>query len=237
MGHWALCKQPKSPPKPKNQPPNPKGQRRETPAQPPCGYVIVPLKGIDGDECTLAFRADNLYLVAFANGKKEWFVFKRHAHLFPSATVLDFDNDYYSLMGGTAADMAPKYQLGRWPSLQAIKEICRYQKGPPGSETGYIKLALATMVLTIPEAKRFTPIRQTIVKGWETGTSLNTEQAKYLVNWKQFSCCVLYSEKKGVWGCNSKDTSQLNDNLLPTDKQGVLDVVDILLQPTQQCSY
>ncbi|KAG2536613.1 hypothetical protein PVAP13_9NG207646 [Panicum virgatum] len=33
------------------------------------------LKG-NGDECALALTAD-LYIAAFANGEKEWFVFKR----------------------------------------------------------------------------------------------------------------------------------------------------------------
>ena len=34
------------------------------------------LKG-NGDECALALTAD-LYIAAFANGEKEWFVFKRY---------------------------------------------------------------------------------------------------------------------------------------------------------------
>ncbi|CAN6304348.1 unnamed protein product [Urochloa humidicola] len=67
----------------------------------PCGYIIMPLKGRGNDNCTLALRADNFYIAAFANGWKEWFVFPRYQHLFPTATVLDFGNDYIELMGGS----------------------------------------------------------------------------------------------------------------------------------------
>ena len=47
------------------------------------------------------------------------------------------------------------------------------------------------MVLTIPEAKRFTPIRKTIFNRWDVGTSINSVEAK----WRDLSCALLVSEK------------------------------------------
>ena len=50
--------------------------------------------------------------------------------MFPTATVLDFENDYKDLMGKDGAKLATTFQLGRESSLQAISEIKRYKKPP-----------------------------------------------------------------------------------------------------------
>jgi hypothetical protein len=43
--------------------------------------------------------ADNLDVVAFANRRNKWHVFKRYKHLIPMATVLYLDNKCKDLIG------------------------------------------------------------------------------------------------------------------------------------------
>uniref|UniRef100_A0A0E0KHF0 rRNA N-glycosylase n=1 Tax=Oryza punctata TaxID=4537 RepID=A0A0E0KHF0_ORYPU len=172
----------------------------QTPNQAPVAWKMGHLIGRGDDNAMLSIRADNLYVTGFANKTGHWHVYPKFANQIPEPkTVLTFGDDYKSLLGEDASRNLPKINLGRHVTLNVIETLSNYK---PSLDDTDIKIALATLIVTLPEAVRFRPIRYRLMDGWFTGTCLTSDLAKEVVSWRDLSCGVLICDKYGRWWGN-----------------------------------
>uniref|UniRef100_A0A0E0D4I0 rRNA N-glycosylase n=1 Tax=Oryza meridionalis TaxID=40149 RepID=A0A0E0D4I0_9ORYZ len=169
----------------------------QTPNRAPVAWKMGHLIGRGDDNAMFSIRADNLYVTGFANRTGHWHVYPKFADQIPEPkTLLTFGDDYHSLLGDGSSQNLPKINLGLHATLNAIETLSNYQ---PSSDDTAIKIALTTLIVTLPEAVRFRPIQYRLLDGWFTGTRLTSHLAKEVVSWRDMSCAVLICDKYGRW--------------------------------------
>lgn len=200
----------------------------------PVDWKMGHLIGRGDDNAMLSIRADNLYVTGFANRTGHWHVYPKFADQIPEPkTLLTFGDDYHSLLGDGSSQNLPKINLGLHATLNAIETLSNYQ---PSSDNTAIKIALTTLIVTLPEAVRFRPIRYRLLDGWFTGTRLTSHLAKEVVSWRDMSCAVLIFDKYGRWWA-SAEAGILQGKFQIRSKFDTLQYLDVVLWPRpKKCS-
>ncbi|EEC75922.1 hypothetical protein OsI_13012 [Oryza sativa Indica Group] len=206
----------------------------QTPNRAPVDWKMGHLIGRGDDNAMLSIRADNLYVTGFANRTGHWHVYPKFADQIPEPkTLLTFGDDYHSLLGDGSSQNLPKINLGLHATLNAIETLSNYQ---PSSDNTAIKIALTTLIVTLPEAVRFRPIRYRLLDGWFTGTRLTSHLAKEVVSWRDMSCAVLIFDKYGRWWA-SAEAGILQGKFQIRSKFDTLQYLDVVLWPRpKKCS-
>ncbi|XP_044345709.1 protein synthesis inhibitor II-like [Triticum aestivum] len=171
----------------------------------PDTWIHVVLKGGQGETSTLAIRADNLYLVGFRTNEGSWYVFKNR-NLYRRNISLNFNDDYKSLTGGRGHRHLDRVDVRRHSALKATSILARYK--PDGSTSDAdLQTALATFILMICEAQRFTTISDFVSKAWDTKleTHVPTRELELVVKWKVISCALLSWDQRWDGTRNWKD--------------------------------
>uniref|UniRef100_A0A0E0GRS8 rRNA N-glycosylase n=1 Tax=Oryza nivara TaxID=4536 RepID=A0A0E0GRS8_ORYNI len=201
----------------------------QTPNRAPVDWKMGHLIGRGDDNAMLSIRADNLYVTGFANRTGHWHVYPKFADQIPEPkTLLTFGDDYHSLLGDGSSQNLPKINLGLHATLNAIETLSNYQ---PSSDNTAIKIALTTLIVTLPEAVRFRPIRYRLLDGWFTGTRLTSHLAKEVVSWRDMSCAVLIFDKYGRWWA-SAEAGILQGKFQIRSKFDTLQYLDVTLHST-----
>uniref|UniRef100_K3ZL29 rRNA N-glycosylase n=1 Tax=Setaria italica TaxID=4555 RepID=K3ZL29_SETIT len=115
-------------------------------------------------ECTLAIRADTLYLVGFKPKGGSWYAFKNRNHLIQGSTALTFSDDFNSLTGGGTYKDLVKVAVGKNPAQESLNILPNYRHGTTSEQD--TKKALVRFVLMFCGAARFQPIRADVTAAW-----------------------------------------------------------------------
>lgn len=154
--------------------------------------------------------------------------FERHAHLFrEDVTPLKINDNYGSLLGAGIA-------LGQQAVLDAIQALSNYD--PSTTDDRILGDALATLIVTLPEAVRLRKIRDWQLRGWSTGTHLTSKLADQVVKWRVMTCGLLVSHRNnGWWG--GEEARDLYGSLRIANKFGAMERVGVMLWPARRkCS-
>lgn len=130
----------------------------------PDSWVNVTLIGQGHAECTLAIRADTLYLVGFKPKGGSWYAFKNRNHLIQGSTALTFSDDFNSLTGGGTYKDLVKVAVGKNPAQESLNILPNYRHGTTSEQD--TKKALVRFVLMFCGAARFQPIRADVTAAW-----------------------------------------------------------------------
>lgn len=152
-------------------------------------------------------RTDNLYYTGFTNITGHWHVFKNWCDVIPGSICLPFKDDYGDMVGG--ADNLVNLPLGGQALYDAVQVQLRTDPGSRNWDEEAVKRAAATISVMVSEAARFPEIREHILKGWETGTRLETSHVKLIRNWTTFSCgLILAQQQGGKWGTDGSSSDE-----------------------------
>uniref|UniRef100_A0A0D9Z7J7 rRNA N-glycosylase n=1 Tax=Oryza glumipatula TaxID=40148 RepID=A0A0D9Z7J7_9ORYZ len=202
----------------------------------PESWNMAHLIGRDGDETMLSMRDDNLYVLGFANRSGDWHAFERHAHLFrEDVTPLKINDNYGSLLGGHRGHKdLPRIAHGQQAVLDAIQALSNYD--PSTTDDRILGDALATLIVTLPEAVRLRKTRDWQLRGWPTGTHLTSKLADEVVKWRVMTCGLLVSHRNnGWWG--GEEARDLYGSLRIANKFGAMERVGVMLWPARgKCS-
>ncbi|KAL6637128.1 hypothetical protein ACP70R_024700 [Stipagrostis hirtigluma subsp. patula] len=209
---------------------------RQRIGQLPLSWKMVTLQALGNDNTTLAIRSDNLDLAGFANRTGHWHVFTKYMHLIPNATILNFGDDYKSLLGGLGFPRLPRLELGIVLTLGAVEVLSNYSPSESGGDDDApAKIALATLKVTC-EAARFVPIYNHIRDGWYLpGTRLDMLLANYIVNWRTLSCALLIWSETGRWeihGPEDDEATELYDTFDIQNPDQALQMLYFLVWPS-----
>lgn len=106
---------------------------------------------------------------------------------------------------------------------------CTFRYNPSATREQDVKEALATFMLTLSEALRFTAIRELITEAWEGEAFLEKQMAEMVVTWGKASYCLYLWERTGVWAGRKacKDPRRVG----MTDAVTALQKLDLLKRP------
>ncbi|CAL4985425.1 unnamed protein product [Urochloa decumbens] len=165
----------------------------------PDNWVNVTLTGRGHAACTLAIRADTLYLVGFKPQGGSWYAFDNRKNLIHGSTSLGFTDDYKSLAGENGHMDLVNVAVGKKPAQEALDTLASYKHG----STSQIdtKKALVRFVVMFCEAARLQLIRADVSAAWdqEEGGKLRQVSVEVTVKWRDISCALLGSSMKKKW--------------------------------------
>ncbi|CAO2141127.1 unnamed protein product [Urochloa humidicola] len=202
----------------------------------PDNWVNVTLMGHGRAVCTIAIRADNLYLVGFKPQGGSWYAFKNSVNLIQGSIDLGFDDNYYSLTGGKNYKDLVNVAVGKKPAQEALDILANYKHGTtPEQDT---KKALVRFVLMFCEAARFQLIRADVSAAWdqEEGGKLRLVGVELTVKWDVISCALLGVSTKKKWE-SIEEAGEIKDYGEPkiTSAEAAAENVYCILQATR-CS-
>uniref|UniRef100_A0A0D9VW48 rRNA N-glycosylase n=1 Tax=Leersia perrieri TaxID=77586 RepID=A0A0D9VW48_9ORYZ len=173
-------------------------------------WILPNLTGRKGT-ITLAFRADNLYLVGFRNKYGQWYCFIGREDLIPGCTVLVIEERYGAKGMGGLKDVVAELLLSRDHTLDAIDDL--YECHPTTIPKDVLQRAMGTLLLVIPEPARFTEVFEAISADWESKEGIRLKDKinmKMLYHWGDLSAIAMLGLE------NDKATPYINK--LKTDK-------------------
>lgn len=109
----------------------------------------------------------------------------------------------------------------------------------PSVDNRVLGVALATMIVTLPEAIWLRNIRNRQLKGWFTGTRLTLDEAKEVLEWRTMTCGVLICHKNGRWGNSTPrdEAVELFNALQIVSNNGAFERLGVMVWPSyHRCS-